>query len=99
MISDWRRLLGQGDLPFYIVNLPVYKHRSDVPVDDSWTEVRETQALAANNLPHSCLAVTVHTGNRDNIHPVDRNPASLLSQAPTISDIGPTPAWKGTRLL
>jgi sialate O-acetylesterase len=72
LIADWRRLFGQGDFPFYIVSLPFYKHRSDVPVDDSWAEVREAQALAAKNTPHSCLAVTVDTGNADNVHPIDK---------------------------
>ena len=72
LMADWRRLFGQGDFPFYIVSLPFYKQRSDVPVDDSWAEVREAQALAARNVPHSCLAVTVDIGNADNVHPIDK---------------------------
>ena len=72
MIADWRRNFSQGDFPFYIVSLPMYKHRSDVPVDDSWAEVREAQALAAKNVPHSCLAVTVDTGDPDTVHPIDK---------------------------
>ncbi len=72
MISDWRRLFGQGDFPFYIVGLPVYRPHSDVPVDDGWTGVREAQSLAAKSVPHSCLAVTVDTGNPDNVHPIDK---------------------------
>jgi sialate O-acetylesterase len=72
LIGDWRKLFGQGDFPFYIVGLPAYKHRSDTPVDDSWAEMREAQALAAKNVPHTCLAVVVDTGDPDNIHPVDK---------------------------
>ena len=72
MIADWRSSFGQGDFPFYIVSLPIYKHHSDVPVEDSWAEVREAQALAARNVPHSCLAVTVDTGNPDSVHPIDK---------------------------
>ena len=80
MISDWRRLFGQGDFPFYIVSLPVYRHRSEAPVDDGWTGVREAQSLAAKNVPHSCLAVTVDTGNPDNVHPIDkREPGERLA--------------------
>jgi sialate O-acetylesterase len=79
MISDWRRLFGQGDFPFYIVSLPIYRQHSDVPVDDGWTGVREAQSLAAKNVPHSCLAVTVDTGNPDNVHPIDKiEPAERL---------------------
>ena len=72
MIADWRTLFGQGDFPFYVVSLPAYKHRSDLPGDDSWAEMREAQALTAKNVPHSCLAVTIDTGDPDNIHPVDK---------------------------
>ena len=74
MIADWRRLFGQGDFPFYIVNLPAFKHRSDTPTDDAWAETRESQALTAANVPNSCLAVTIDTGDPDNIHPKDKRP-------------------------
>lgn len=72
LIADWRKLFAQGDFPFYIVSLPAYKHHSDVPVEDSWAEMREAQALTAKNVPNSCLAVTIDTGNPDNVHPVDK---------------------------
>jgi len=72
MIADWRKLFGQGDFPFYIVSLPAYMHRKDEPGDDSWAEMREAQAQTAKNVPNSCLAVTIDTGNPDNIHPVDK---------------------------
>jgi sialate O-acetylesterase len=42
--------------------------------------VREAQALTAKNVPHSCLAVTVDTGNPDNVHPIDkREPGDRLA--------------------
>jgi sialate O-acetylesterase len=47
MIADWRTLFGQGDFPFYIVSLPAFMHRRDIPGDDSWAEMREAQALTA----------------------------------------------------
>ncbi len=72
LIADWRRLFGQGDFPFYIVGLPAYMHRKDVPGDDSWAELREAQELTAKNVPHTCLAVIVDTGDPDNIHPIDK---------------------------
>ena len=75
MIADWRRLFGQGDFPFYIVSLPAYKHRSPTPVDgDAWAETRESQAIAAASVPNSCLAVTIDTGDADNIHAKDKQP-------------------------
>jgi len=74
MIADWRRLFGQADFPFYIVSLPAFKPRSATPVDDAWAETRESQALAAASVPNSCLAVTIDTGDPDNIHPRDKQP-------------------------
>lgn len=75
MIADWRRLFAQGDFPFYIVSLPAFKPRSDTPVDgDEWTELRESQAITAAAVPNSCLAVTIDTGEADNIHPRDKEP-------------------------
>lgn len=74
MITDWRRAFGQGDLPFYIVSLPAFKARSAVPVDDAWAETREAQAMTAAEVPNSCLAVTIDTGEADNIHPKEKVP-------------------------
>ncbi|MFL6417088.1 MAG: sialate O-acetylesterase, partial [Bryobacteraceae bacterium] len=75
MIADWRRLFGQGDFPFYIVSLPAFKHRSATPVEgDEWAETRESQALAAAATPNSCLAVTIDTGDPNNLHPQEKLP-------------------------
>jgi sialate O-acetylesterase len=74
MIADWRELFGQGDFPFYIVSLPTFQHRSDAPVDAAWSETRESQALTAASVHNSCLAVTIDTGDPDNLHPKDKQP-------------------------
>jgi sialate O-acetylesterase len=73
-IADWRKLFGQGDFPFYIVSLPTFRHRSETPTDDTWAETRESQAVTAASVRNSCLAVTIDTGDPDNIHPKDRLP-------------------------
>jgi sialate O-acetylesterase len=75
MIADWRSLFRQGDFPFYIVSLPAFTKRSTVPVDgDDWTETRESQAITAATVPNSCLAVTIDTGDPENIHAKDKEP-------------------------
>jgi sialate O-acetylesterase len=75
MIADWRALFGQGTFPFYIVSLPAFTKRSPVPVDgDDWTETRESQSIAAATVPNSCLAITIDTGDPDNIHAKDKQP-------------------------
>jgi sialate O-acetylesterase len=72
LISGWREAFGQGDFPFYIVSLPRYLHHRDSPGEDDWAELREAQALTAKSVPHSCVAVTIDTGDPDNIHPRDK---------------------------
>jgi len=72
LIGDWRKLFGEGNFPFYIVGLPAYMHHKDTPGDDSWAETREAQAMTAKDVPNSCLATTVDTGDPDNIHPIDK---------------------------
>jgi sialate O-acetylesterase len=75
LIADWRNLFGQGDFPFYIVSLPEFKPRSATPVDgDEWAETRESQAITAATVPNTCLAVTIDTGDPDNIHTKDKLP-------------------------
>ena len=74
MVADWRKLFQQGDFPFYIVSLPAFRHRSETPTEDTWAETRESQAVAAATVPNSCLAVTIDTGDPDNIHPKDKLP-------------------------
>ncbi len=72
MIADWRSLFQQGDFPFYIVSLPGFGHRSPTPIDDTWAELRESQAVTVANVPNTCLAVTIDTGDPDNLHPKDK---------------------------
>jgi sialate O-acetylesterase len=72
MIGDWRKLFGQGDIPFYIVSLPAFMHHQNQPVEAGWAELREAQALTARNVRNSGLAVTIDTGDPDNIHPADK---------------------------
>ncbi|HVU08884.1 MAG TPA: sialate O-acetylesterase [Verrucomicrobiae bacterium] len=72
MIGDWRRIFAQDDFPFYIVSLPSFMHHRDEPGDDAWAELREAQALTAKTVKNSGLAVTVDTGDADNIHPPDK---------------------------
>lgn len=75
MIADWRSLFGQGDFPFYIVSLPAFDKRSPDPVTgDEWAETRESQAITAAIAPNSCLAVTIDTGDPDNIHAKEKEP-------------------------
>ena len=72
MIGDWRKVFSQGDFPFYIVSLPAFMAHRDQPGDDAWAELREAQAFSARTVKKTALAVTVDTGEADNIHPKNK---------------------------
>lgn len=74
VIADWRRLFGQGNFPFYIVQLPAFGPRSTTPTDDGWADIRESQAIVAKTVPNSCLAVIIDTGDPKSLHPGDKKP-------------------------
>jgi sialate O-acetylesterase len=67
MITAWRAHFGQGDLPFYFVQLASYRYLKNASGTE-WALVREgqTQTLA---LPQTAMAVTIDLGEHDNIHP------------------------------
>ena len=72
MISDWRQVFQQGDFPFYIVSLPKFMAHRDQPGNDAWAELREAQALTASHVKNCAVAVTVDTGEANNIHPAEK---------------------------
>jgi sialate O-acetylesterase len=74
VIASWRKLFGQGNFPFYIVQLPAFGPHSSKPIDDNWADIRESQAIVANTVPNSCLAVTIDTGDSKSLHPGNKKP-------------------------
>jgi len=74
MIADWRRLFNRPDLPFYLVSLPAFMQRRDQPGTDAWTSLREVQLQIARTVPHTAAAITVDTGEANDIHPRDKQP-------------------------
>jgi sialate O-acetylesterase len=64
MITGWRAQFGQGDFPFYWVQLANYQS----PTDTSWAFLREAQTLT-QSLPNTGQAVIVDIGNVTDIHP------------------------------
>ncbi len=66
LIRSWRDALGQGDLPFYWVQLPNYNMGTEF--GDDWAGLREAQAMALS-LANTGQAVTIDIGQAANIHP------------------------------
>jgi sialate O-acetylesterase len=67
LVEQWRQLWGEGDFPFYAVQLPALKNVSNNPL------VREGQAQILS-LPNTGLAVTIDAGDPDNVHPKNKEP-------------------------
>jgi len=70
MIRTWRAHLGQGDVPFYWVQLANFKATYET-VPDLWAQLRETQTQTLA-LPGTGQAVTIDVGNPDDIHPTNK---------------------------
>ena len=65
MIKNWRALWGEGDFPFYIVQLAGQEAASNSP------RVREAQATVLT-LPNTGMAVATDIGERKNVHPKNK---------------------------
>ncbi|MDG2126050.1 MAG: sialate O-acetylesterase, partial [Verrucomicrobiales bacterium] len=71
MIEQWRKEWGQGDFPFYWVQLADFRNETDTPGDDSWAELRESQTKTLS-LPNSGQAVIIDIGEANDIHPKNK---------------------------
>ncbi|MCB1224930.1 MAG: hypothetical protein KDK99_03880 [Verrucomicrobiales bacterium] len=75
LINDWRQRWGR-DFSFYIVQLAAFGNRNPDVIepgyDDTWAELQEAQLLTALTLPDCGLAVTNDIGEKDNIHPKNK---------------------------
>jgi sialate O-acetylesterase len=71
MIDGWRRAWGQGDFPFYFVQLANYMARRDTPSDSDWAGLREAQRLTLAR-PNTGMAVSIDIGEAGNIHPSNK---------------------------
>ncbi|MBI5382306.1 MAG: sialate O-acetylesterase [Opitutae bacterium] len=65
LITSWRAYFGQGDLPFYWVQLANFKNEEDWPI------LREAQTRALT-LPNTGMAVAIDIGNPADIHPTNK---------------------------
>lgn len=69
MIQNWRDEWGQGDFPFYWVQLADFRAEKAEPGDSDWAELREAQTMTMDVLPHTGEAVIIDIGEGKDIHP------------------------------
>lgn len=68
LIEQWRKEQGQGDFPFYWVQLADFKAEKETPGESDWAELRETQTKTLR-LPNTGQAVIIDLGEGRDIHP------------------------------
>lgn len=71
MIGTWREHWGQGDFPFFWVQLADFHKERDLPADSGWARLREAQT-ATLSLPNTGQAVIIDAGEGRDIHPRDK---------------------------
>ncbi|MBF9252861.1 9-O-acetylesterase [Pontibacter sp. 172403-2] len=71
MIADWRKNWGQGDFPFYFVQLANFMDVAAEPGESDWAELREAQ-LKTLTSPNTGMAVAIDIGEAADIHPKNK---------------------------
>lgn len=73
MINDWRHQWGQGDFPFYFVQLSTYdEFGGNSNKGSKWAELREAQNFTLETVNNTGMAVTTDIGNPKDIHPTNK---------------------------
>jgi sialate O-acetylesterase len=72
MIKSWRDEWGQGDFPFYWVQLADFTAEKPEPGDSDWAELREAQTMTMSKLPNTGEAVIIDIGEGKDIHPKNK---------------------------
>ena len=89
MIQNWRDEWGQGDFPFYWVQLADFRDEKPEPMDDNWAELREAQTMTMDRLKNTGEAVIIDIGEGRDIHPRDKqNVAKRLARWALAKDYG-----------
>jgi sialate O-acetylesterase len=74
LIGGWRKVWGEGDFPFYFVQLAPFRYE-DWPSKDiepnALAKLREAQ-VASLDIPNTGMAVTTDIGDLNDIHPQNK---------------------------
>jgi len=88
LIEQWRKEWGQGDFPFYWVQLANYKDVQPLPKESTWAELREAQTKTMQ-LTNTGQAVIIDLGEGRDIHPKNKHDvAARLVRWALVKDYG-----------
>lgn len=89
LITTWRKDWGQGDFPFYFVQLADFQSELSDPSESSWAELREAQTNTLRDVPNTGQAVITDLGAANDIHPREkRDVAERLARWALAKDYG-----------
>jgi sialate O-acetylesterase len=98
LVQDWRRAFGQGDFPFYWVQLANYANAAK---NGHWMRVQEGQ-VKATALRQTGVVVITDIGNPTDIHPANKQDVgrrlALVAQARGASPLYRQVAREGTAM-
>jgi len=107
MITDWRAQWGQGDFPFYFVQLANHEppNRNHAEEENSWANLRESQLRTLQTVPNTGMAVTIDIGSAVTIHPPNKQDVgkrlALLARGRTYAEkdlINQSPLYKSAEV-
>lgn len=87
LITDWRHQWGEGNFPFYFVQLASFNSENGNSLTGStWAELREAQ-MKTLALPATGMAVTIDIGQSNDIHPKNKQDVGLRLAAIAMDQI------------
>ncbi|AXP80058.1 hypothetical protein CJ739_965 [Mariniflexile rhizosphaerae] len=76
MVTSWRGLWNQGEFPFYFAQIAPFDytrfHQNNYLEKYNSAYLREAQLNASKELTHSGMAVLMDVGEKNNIHPANK---------------------------
>lgn len=88
LINDWRQHWGEGNFPFYFVQIANYNAADQGPAAD-WPALRDAQRNTLS-LPNTGMAVTIDIGDANRIHPSNKQEVgrrlALIARAKVYSE-------------
>lgn len=74
MIAGWRGDFGQGNLPFYLVQMPPFYWNNEDPAAFDYAIFREAETNIRKESPNTEMAVTIDDDEARNLHPRNKKP-------------------------
>jgi sialate O-acetylesterase len=96
LITDWRQQWGEGNFPFYFVQLASFNSdNGNSATGSEWAELREAQTLTLS-LPATGMSVTTDIGESNDIHPKNKQDVGRRLAAIALNNIyGQTMEYSG----